>query len=100
MDPDLCLVMAEVVAPAVRRVLKRTEPDEINLRLVGPSPATGHWSVEVQLKVAGEEFIDTAFDTRATHESMAAWADHLASHLEDFVAESRFGWGQDRRPGP
>ena len=100
MEPDLCSVQAEVVTPAVRRVLKPAEPAEINVRLIGPSPATGRWSVELQLMVAGEEFLDIVFDSQPTHMSMADWADHLTSHLEDFVAESRFGWGQDRRPGP
>lgn len=49
--------------------------------------------LQLQIEVAGEEFI---FSGLGVHESISDTRDRLISDLADFVAESRFGWGQKR----
>lgn len=52
-------------------------------------------SVEFAVAVAGEEF-RRVIDDPDTFHSFADSRDRLASDLADWVAESTFGWGQER----
>lgn len=96
MTPDLPSVLSDIVLPAIRGVLKPDETEDLRLS-VGNDPASGVWIAELQLSVRSEEFFDRVFDSAVADMSPAEWSERLASNLEDFVAESRFGWGQDRR---
>ena len=43
----------------------------------------------------GERFIDRVYES-TIDSSVTEWRNRLASNLQDFVAESRFGWGEWR----
>jgi hypothetical protein len=51
--------------------------------------------------MCGEYLDDLLIDARVQPEPPSAeFLDRFVSNLGDFVAESRFGWGQDRSKGP
>ncbi len=100
-------VLADVVLPAVRAVL---EPDEVDAISLGAADdarfaffpedclvdADGDLALVVIAR--GETFRLRLSPSLA---DPAVLREHLADQMVDFVAESRFGWGQDRsRPRP
>lgn len=92
-DADLASVLERIVLPAVRAVLRPDEPRRLDVR------RTGSGDVELELAV-GDEVFRYPVVQADVRMSEAEWRDHLASLLVDWVAESRFGWGQDRSSGP
>lgn len=91
--PDLASVLEQVVLPAVRAVLRPEEPDHLSLRI----DADGTY--ELVLRVGDDVVHDQVVQPQAPsapHE----WRERLTSNLVDWVAESGFGWGQDRSHGP
>jgi hypothetical protein len=46
--------------------------------------------------VAGETFQDHVVQSARPGVGVDEWRERLRSNLVDFVAESRFGWGQNR----
>ncbi|WP_137294626.1 hypothetical protein [Nocardioides dongxiaopingii] len=87
-------VMRVVVEPAVRAVLTDRELTSMHLtrdQLVGYS---------LSLVAVGETFQDWVVQDGVPHLTLADWRERLRSNLVDFVAESGFGWGQDREHGP
>jgi hypothetical protein len=48
------------------------------------------------IALADEVYEDHIVQADAPHISIEEWRERLRSNLADFVAESRFGWGQDR----
>lgn len=91
-------VLSEIVAPALLQVL----PDDpmVRLQLVRcPSPYAGPdatpEAVQIVVDVAGESFVYFPYDPR-TFSTVDDARERLVSALADFVAESRFGWGQLR----
>lgn len=91
-------VLSEIVAPALQQVL----PDDpmARLQLVRcPSPYAGPDvtpdAVQIEVDVAGEGFVYIAYDP-VTFSTADDSRERLVSELADFVAESRFGWGQLR----
>jgi hypothetical protein len=102
MNRSMPWVLSEIVSPALLKIMP---DDPISLvRLARhPSPFVGPYAdenaaplaVQIEVEVAGEVFVDIAYDP-ATMPSGADARNRLASNLADFVAESRFGWGQKR----
>lgn len=91
-------VTRDVVLPAVLAVF---DPGEVDTIEVGRSDDMGG-SIRLALTAQGETFVDLVVQGDVAEQSAAEWCERLRSHLVDFVAESRFGWGQDRddRPVP
>lgn len=61
---------------------------------IWPEPAGSCW---LHALVGGERF-DHFLVQPGVKESAAERAERLSSDLEDWIAESRFGWGQQRSP--
>ena len=98
MTGSLSWVLSRIVAPALDQVL----PDDpiTHVRLVQcPSPYANDEllpnAVCVELEVAGESFVYVAYDPE-TFSTTEDARQQLVSVLADFVAESKFGWGQQR----
>lgn len=53
-------------------------------------------SVALTLVACGETYRDLVVQGGVPHMSAEQWQERLRSNLVDFVAESRFGWGQNR----
>ena len=90
--------MARIVAPALEAVLEAEEVDAASVVRRTPSADRRHWYAEVELSLVGERFVDRVYES-TLEVSVVDWRNRFASNLQDFVAESRFGWGQ-RRPLP
>lgn len=91
-------VLSEIVAPALQQVL----PDDPMawLQLVRCSspyadPYATPDAVQLKFEVAGESFVYVVYDPK-TFSTADDARERLVSELADFVAESRFGWGQLR----
>jgi hypothetical protein len=127
---DLADVMGRVVLPVVRALLRPGELDSISLewttvripgwelphgdeggavfearRLTAEEAARLPWDVVVRLVVRiqakGETMIYEIVDADETDDIDLDWhEDELFSRLQDFIAESRFGWGQLRKARP
>ncbi len=86
---DLVETLRSVVMPAVEAVFRDDELDALDARIDGES-------VYLVLTAQGEVFVDEVVQAGVLGQTMADWQERLRSNLVDFVAESRFGWGQDR----
>lgn len=88
-------VMASVVSPALEVMLKPDELHAVSLaRRTGPD-SESHWYAELELDLVGERFVDRVYESTIDC-SVTEWRNRLASNLQDFVAESRFGWAEWR----
>lgn len=85
--------LTEVVGPAVRAVF---QDDEVTTLSVAVDPGLLGGSISLFLTAVGEEFTDVVVQGDVTDYGVDDWRERLRSNLADFVAESRFGWGQDR----
>ena len=85
-------VASKVVLPAMSAVFKDGEVTALELNL---SDKMGG-SVQLQLTARGETFGDLVVQGHVEHMTDEEWSERLRSNLVDFVAESRFGWGENR----
>ncbi len=86
---DLVEILRAVVLPAIEAVFRDGELDSVDVRMEGDS-------VHVVLTAEGEVYFDDVVQADVSGQNMADWRERLRSNLVDFVAESRFGWGQNR----
>ncbi|WP_248581228.1 hypothetical protein [Nocardioides sp. InS609-2] len=89
---ELVDVACEVVAPAMRAVFKKNEVSAFELSVTDELEG----SVALSLTARGETFRDYVVQGFAPQTSVEEWRERLRSNLVDFVAESRFGWGENR----
>lgn len=85
-------VAVDVVLPAVRAVFHEGEVTGIHLDI----DESQGGSVSLSLMAKGEPFHDWVVQTHGQDRSFEDWRERLRSNLVDFVAESRFGWGENR----
>jgi hypothetical protein len=102
-EVDISYMLTEVVAPALHSIAR---PGEIESVLLAWQPERGPsvdampgLPLELRLTVtmSGEEFRLSMWNVGEPLLPAADARERLASHLQDFVAESQFGWGQFRR---
>jgi hypothetical protein len=89
---ELAEVASEVVAPAVRAVFREGEVSAIALRVTDELEG----SVALSLTAKGETFDYLVVQGTVPGMTAGRWSENLRSLLVDFVAESRFGWGENR----
>ena len=93
---DVAELFRDVVAPVLDQLLRPGELDGIRL----DPPVTGAWppsvSVLLQVTAVGETCHFWAWNPGQVDESAAELRARLASDLQDFIAESRFGWAEQR----
>lgn len=85
-------VTSSVVLPAMRAVFKEGEVSTLELNF---SDQLGG-SVELSLTAKGGTFHDSVVQGHVQGMSAEEWSERLRSNLVDVVAESRFGWGENR----
>jgi hypothetical protein len=85
--------LSEVVVPAVRAVFGEGEVTALTVTF---DPHLLGGSLTLSLTAVGEEFTDLVVQRDVTGYGVDDWRERLRSDLADFVAESGFGWGQDR----
>lgn len=78
--------------PAIGAVF---DDDEVSALEVTCSEEAGG-SIALLLTAKGEAFRDLVVQAIAPDTTAEEWCERLRSNLLDFVAESRFGWGQNR----
>lgn len=85
---------------AVRSLLSDAEIDNLQLEQVPPASLSGYPNdVLLGLHVAvGDERFDWVAVQAGVDETPQDKRDRLLSQLQDWIAESRFGWGQLRTP--
>jgi hypothetical protein len=101
-DFDITVVLAEVVAPALRSVFRVGEVESVTVAWEEPvnlpdGTLSAPTALNVHLVCKGERHTshlwviggDGGYDRELSTE-------HLVTGFSDFVAESRFGWGQQR----
>jgi len=89
---ELVDVVSEVVVPAMRAVFTEGEVEAFSLRRSDEQDG----SVALSLTVRGETFEYDVVQGDVPNMTTEYWCENLRSILVDFVAESRFGWGQNR----
>jgi hypothetical protein len=89
---DLITATRAIVLPAIEAVFREREVATIELR-------ASSGSLHLSLTVEGETFHDEVVQAGVPDQSPEDWRERLRSNLADFVAESRFGWGQSRDQG-
>lgn len=89
---NLVDVASEVVVPAVRAVFKDGEVTAFELSVRDDLEGT----VALSLTARGETFEYTVIQGHVPGMGPVDWSENLRSLLVDFVAESRFGWGENR----
>lgn len=87
-------VMRAVVEPAVRAVFASNEVEGLQVSVADD----GGFSMRVV--AVGETYEDWVVQPGIGGMSPDDWRERLRSNLIDFVAESGFGWGQNREDGP
>ncbi|MBZ5739676.1 hypothetical protein [Nocardioides mangrovi] len=85
-------VASQVVAPAVSAVFRAGEVSALELSVTDELEG----SVALSLTARGETFTYLVVQGSVAGMSVEEWSENLRSHLVDFVAESRFGWGENR----
>ena len=86
---DLVETLRVIVLPAVAAVFRPGELSSLQLSAEGDS-------VRVILAARGETYSDEVVQAGVPGRNPAEWEQRLRSNLADFVAESHFGWGQQR----
>jgi hypothetical protein len=89
---ELADVASTVVVPALQAVFEPGEISVLTLRVDDELEG----SVALSLTAKGETFDHLVVQGNVPGMSAKGWSENLRSLLVDFVAESRFGWGQDR----
>lgn len=89
--PEVVEAMAEVVVPVLRDLLRDGEVDSVSVGWVD-----GELWLEATLR--GETFRDPLSARSDPPWSVPAARERLTSDLQDFIAESAFGWGEQRLP--
>jgi len=89
---NLVDVASEVVVPAMRAVFKDGEVTAFALSV--PDDVEG--TVVLSLTALGETFDYPVIQGHVPEMGPEEWSENLRSLLVDFVAESRFGWGENR----
>lgn len=89
---DVLHVAEAVVLPAMRAVFNDGEVSSFELRHTEELGG----SVTLSLTAQGETFHDYVVQGAAGYMDDEEWRERLRSNLVDFVAESRFGWGENR----
>ena len=90
---DLTATLRAVVLPAVEAVFRDDELSSVEVRVEDGA-------VRLVVTARGETYTDDVVQAGVPGQSLAGWEERLRSNLVDFVAESRFGWGQDRGATP
>jgi hypothetical protein len=85
-------VASNVVLPAMSAVFKDGEVTALELNLSNEQGG----SVQLLLTAGGETFSDLVVQGHVGHMNDEEWSERLRSNLVDFVAESRFAWGENR----
>ena len=93
----LAEAISDIVIPAVRAVFREGEVSAIQVRF---EPALEGGSIVVTLTAEDEDFHDVVVQGNVADLGLEEWRERLRSNLVDFVAESRFGWGQNRDVPP
>lgn len=91
---ELVDVASEIALPAIRAVFKEGEVSALALSLTD-EPG----SVSLALTAGGERFSYAVVQGGVPGMDAEKWSENLRSLLVDFVAESRFGWGENRDAG-
>jgi hypothetical protein len=102
-DEDLQALRDDVVEPVVRSILRADEVEAIEVyREDGVAPG----DIWVRVRARGETFVDllSSISWEGAHRAgPEELAERLSDHLEDWVPETRFAWGErriaDRKPG-
>lgn len=89
---ELLDVADAVVLPALRSVFNDDEVSSFELTV---SDERGG-SLALTLTARGETFRDLVVQADVSGMTAEGWLERLRSNLIDFVAESRFGWGENR----
>ena len=89
----LAEVLSAIAAPAIQAVF---EEGEISAVTVKREPSLGEGWITLSLTAVGEDFFDYVVQGDVDEHGVAEWRERLRSNLADWVAESRFGWGQNR----
>ena len=89
---ELVDVVSEIVVPAIRAVFADDEVEAFSLTRSDEHDG----SVALSLTVQGETFEYLVVQGDVPNMTAEYWRQNLRSLLVDFVAESRFGWGQNR----
>lgn len=89
---ELADVASEVVAPAFRAVFKEGEVSRFALSVTDELGG----SVALSVTACGETFEYLVIQGRVPGMNAESWSENLRSLLVDFIAESRFGWGENR----
>jgi hypothetical protein len=95
---DLVSLVRHVVQPCLNTLLRPGELESLSLTL---AIEQGQQRPHLELTIKGEEFEYTFWAVAMDGDDLCGDMTHheeaLFASLQDFIAESRFGWGQ-RRP--
>lgn len=89
---ELAEVASEVVAPAIRAVFQEGEVSGLAMTVTDELEG----SVALSVTACGETFDYLVIQGNVSGMNAESWSENLRSLLVDFVAESRFGWGENR----
>jgi hypothetical protein len=93
---NLVDVASEVVVPAMRAVFEDGEVTAFALSVSDDMDGT----VALSIVAKGETFAYSVIQGQVPDMGPEEWSENLRSLLVDFVAESRFGWGENRNVSP
>jgi len=89
---ELVHVVSEIVVPVMRAVFVEGEVEAFWVRRSDELDG----SVALSITAQGETFEYLVVQGTVPDRTAEDWGENLRSLLVDFVAESRFGWGQNR----
>lgn len=100
-EADITLLLLEVVAPALRSVFKAGEVDSVQVAWEEPvtlpdGTLSAPTELNVHLVCMGERHTSHLWSVGARGWDRESLTEHLVDEFSDFVAESQFGWGQQR----
>lgn len=90
--PSAVALLRDIVGPAIGSVLRDDEVDSVQLTRQIEGTNVVH---ELVVVAKGEEFRTVVHDTSVAYPPGGP-VEVLREQLVDFVAESRFGWGENR----
>lgn len=100
-DFDITVVLSEVVAPPLRSVFKAGEVESVEVAWEEPvnvpdGTVSARTALNVHLVCKGERHTSDLWSIGMQGYEREQLTEHLVIEFSDFVAESRFGWGQQR----
>jgi hypothetical protein len=94
-EPNVVALLT-IIVPVLNALLTADEVDDVRVVRQRSGDGAGEREIRLAVTVQGEQSCHFLWREGQAEESPDEIRDRLVSELQDFIAESRFAWGEQR----